>query len=145
MGVPNADIKTTVTSTSMPLEPQNGELEGARNRADHMLHARLSSSREQSAMFLPYRSLTIGLTCSKLGRMKEERSCESQRNFRSTAGRTPSNLGESGCSVRLASETAFNRKEVQLLSYRGHCHGFSRCSRLHMEVKVDQGVPCPYI
>jgi len=44
MGVPNANINTTVKSTNMPLEPQNGELEGARDGVDHMLHARLSSS-----------------------------------------------------------------------------------------------------
>jgi hypothetical protein len=51
MGVPNAYINTAVTSTNMPLEPENGELEGARDRVDHMLHARLSSSTQQSVSF----------------------------------------------------------------------------------------------
>jgi hypothetical protein len=71
MGVPNAYINTAVTPTNMPLEPQNGELEGARDRVDHMLHARLSSSTQQSVAFELVVSGLLGLTCSKLGRMKE--------------------------------------------------------------------------
>jgi hypothetical protein len=81
MGVPNADINTTVTSTDMPLEPQNGELEGARDRVYHMLHARLSSSRQQLEMRRQRNGAAIGLTCSKLGRMEEREVWSRHANF----------------------------------------------------------------
>jgi hypothetical protein len=72
MGVPNANISTTVPSTNMPLEPRYGELEGEKDRVDHMLHARLSSSMQLLEMRLEDRAAIVGLTCSKLGRMKEK-------------------------------------------------------------------------
>lgn len=81
MGVPNANISTTVPSTNMPLEPQYGELEGEKDRVDHMLHARLSSSIQLLEMRLRNHAAIVRLTCSKLGRMKEKVKWKPPANF----------------------------------------------------------------